>query len=255
MLTNTVNTPVDKITADIISILYNKPVLFPEKKMAVEIPRDTMRRYFGIYEFDPNFRMKIFSSGNKMYAQRINDADKFEIYYYKPGNFFLKRMDAQLEFSQFEHNSYQKLTLHQAPRNMDARLIEATPYELYDTIMQLDETFFNGYNNRNIDVLKTMFDTSLVFYHDKTGVTNYTQNIFTFQQNFMKKTVMRRALKAGSAEVYPIEGYGALETGSSIFYVTEPGQEERYSNSPRFVHLWRRTEAGWKLAKVISYDH
>lgn len=255
MLTNTVNTPVDKITADIVSILYNKPVLFPEKRTAVEIPRDTMRRYFGVYEFDQNFRMKIFSSGGKMYAQRINDADKFEIYYYKPGNFFLKKMDARLAFSQFQHNSYQKLTLHQSPVNMDATLIKAMPYELYDTVMQLDETFFNAYNNRNIDVIKTMFDSSLIFYHDKTGVTGYWQNVNIFQQNFMKQTVMRRELKAGTAEVYPIEGYGALETGTSNFYFTEPGQEERYSNSPKFVHLWRRTAAGWKLATVISYDH
>ncbi|HEU4632351.1 MAG TPA: nuclear transport factor 2 family protein [Flavisolibacter sp.] len=126
---------------------------------------------------------------------------------------------------------------------------------LYDTIAHLDSVFFNAFNTRNFDELKSLISENLEFYHDLGGVTNYDQNINAFKKTFESDRRVRRELVAGTLEVYPIQDYGAVETGTHRFYARENGQKEKLSSVAKFVQLWQQKDGKWKIARIISYGH
>ena len=119
LLNNMGNPQIDEITNAIVSILYDKPYKVPEVRMAKEIPAEKVKLYLGVFEFNSDFRLKIFSIDDKVYAQRIGEEQRFRIYYYKEDNFFLKKMDAQLEF-----RSGDKVILHQSGREMSGKKVK-----------------------------------------------------------------------------------------------------------------------------------
>ena len=127
--------------------------------------------------------------------------------------------------------------------------------ELYDTIAHWDSVFFNTFNSRNLDKLKTLLSENLEFYHDLGGVTNYDQNVEAFKKTFASDRTVRRELVESTLEVYPIKDYGAVETGTHRFYATEKGQEEKLSSEAKFVHVWQKKDGEWKISRIISYGH
>ena len=127
--------------------------------------------------------------------------------------------------------------------------------ELYDTIARLDAVFFNAFNTRNFDQLKTLVAENLEFYHDLGGVTNYDQNMEAFKRTFESERMVRRELVGSSLEVYPIKDFGAVETGIHRFYATEKGQQEKLSSEAKFVQLWQKKDGEWKITRIISYGH
>jgi hypothetical protein len=127
--------------------------------------------------------------------------------------------------------------------------------DLYDTIAHLDSAFFEAFNARKFDELKTLIAESLEFYHDLGGVTNYNQNMDAFKKTFDSDRRVRRELVEGSLEVYPIKDYGAIETGTHRFYSTEKGQQEKLSSEAKFVQLWQQKDGLWKVTRIISYGH
>jgi hypothetical protein len=127
--------------------------------------------------------------------------------------------------------------------------------ELYDTIAHWDSVFFNSFNSRNLDKLKTLLSENLEFYHDLGGVTNYDQNAEAFRKTFDSDRKIRRELVESTLEVYPIKDYGAVETGTHRFYATEKGQEEKLSSEAKFVHVWQKKDGEWKISRIISYGH
>jgi hypothetical protein len=133
-----------------------------------------------------------------------------------------------------------------------------TPYapvsrELYDTIAHLDSVVFDAFNNQNLETQKTLFATDLEFYHDSGGLTNYQQFIDNTRQLFDQNTGLRRTLIPGSLEVYPIKDYGAIEIGMHQFCHPENGKDD--CGTFKFVHIWQKRVDGWKITRVISYDH
>jgi hypothetical protein len=127
--------------------------------------------------------------------------------------------------------------------------------ELYDSIAYLDSVFFDAFNAKNLDRLKTFLSDKLEFYHDLGGVTNYTQNMDAFKRTFESERKLRRELVKGSLEVYPIKDYGAVETGIHRFYATEKGQQEKLSSEAKFVQLWEKKNGVWKITRIMSFGH
>ena len=127
--------------------------------------------------------------------------------------------------------------------------------DLYDTIAHLDAVFFDAFNTRDFDKLKTLLSQNLEFYHDLGGVTNYDQNVEAFKKTFGSDRRVRRELVESSLEVYPIKDYGAVETGIHRFYATEKGQQEKLSSEAKFVQVWQKKDGEWKITRIISYGH
>ena len=114
---------------------------------------------------------------------------------------------------------------------------------------------FDGFNAHDVNKIMSAFDSSLEFYHDKGGVTNYEQSKINFADLFErnKTTGLRRELIPGSMEVYPIKDYGAIETGLHRFCHEENGKQD--CGTFKFLHIWQKKNGQWKVTRVISYDH
>ena len=63
------------------------------------------------------------------------------------------------------------------------------------------------------------FSEDLEFYHDKGGLADYAETAHGFHRLFdaNKQSGMRRDLVPGSMEVYPVPGFGAIETNVRFF--------------------------------------
>lgn len=120
-------------------------------------------------------------------------------------------------------------------------------------IARLDSAVFSSFNNRDVQKFKEYFSEDLEFFHDKGGLTGYAHTIEFLQTLTNSKSDLKRELVAGSLEVFPIPGYGAMQIGAHRFTHTENNKIE--SATFRFVHIWRQSNNSWKITRVISYDH
>jgi hypothetical protein len=128
-----------------------------------------------------------------------------------------------------------------------------SPDSLYSVIASADSALFAAFNRRDLSRLASFFTRDLEFYQDNEGVENYAQTMRDFRQMFGQPAPLHRELVPGSLEVYPIKNYGAMEVGRHRFCHVENGKEDCGTFS--FVHIWRRTKAGWRISRVVSYGH
>jgi hypothetical protein len=126
--------------------------------------------------------------------------------------------------------------------------------ELFDTILQMDSIVFDAANKGDLEKLKTLFTEDLEFYHDAGGLDGYAKTMENFQRIFTNYGYTRRVLVEGSIEVYPIKDYGAIQTGLHKFCRLDNGVLTNCGTF-KFVHIWKRTPAGWKISRVVSYGH
>jgi hypothetical protein len=134
-------------------------------------------------------------------------------------------------------------------------ILSTDPKSLHRTILDLDSAMFTAFNTRDISTLRRLFAKDIEFYHDAGGLTNYEQNMKSFEETFKSKRKVRRELVKNSVEISAIRGYGAVETGIHRFYATEIGKNEVLSSEAKFVTLWRFKDGGWQATKIISYSH
>ncbi len=134
--------------------------------------------------------------------------------------------------------------------------VSTTDAAVFDTIATLDSVLFGAMNGRDLSTLAAMYDDALEFYHDRSGVLDYSENLRISRENFARRSeTVRRELDAGTLEVYPVKGFGAIEVGSHKFYTSVAGQPERLTASPKFVLIWQHTGGRWRVVRAISYGH
>ena len=124
---------------------------------------------------------------------------------------------------------------------------------LYNIIAHEDSLLFNAYNTHDLAKIKTFFTDDLEFFHDKGGLTTYAQNMQSFKENFEKNNGIQRELVPGSLEVYPVKNYGAMEIGEHKFCHEENGKQD--CGTFKFAMVWKNTNEGWKISRVLSYGH
>ncbi|MGU3376554.1 nuclear transport factor 2 family protein [Chryseobacterium sp. M5A1_1a] len=126
--------------------------------------------------------------------------------------------------------------------------------ELYNTIIKKDSLLFSAANKGDIDQLKTFFTKDLEFFHDVGGLAGYEETVDNFRRVAKNYAYTRRVLVPGSVEVYPIKDYGAIQSGLHQFCRLENGILTN-CRTFKFVHIWKQTNEGWKISRVISYGH
>jgi len=123
--------------------------------------------------------------------------------------------------------------------------------DLYKTVAGLDAALFDAYNHCNLDKLGAMVTEDLEFYHDKTGLAVGRQPfVDAIKNNICGK--VHRELVPGTLEVYPIEGYGAVEIGVHRF--THPDDPHALGEA-KFVTIWQLKDRVWRISRAISFDH
>ena len=98
-----------------------------------------------------------------------------------------------------------------------------------------------------------IFDPGLEFYHDTGGVTDYDQAIENTRKLFQSNTGLTRELIVDSTSVHPIAGFGAIQVGKHRFCHPEKGAMD--CGVFDFLHIWKKGEDSWTLARVVSYGH
>lgn len=130
----------------------------------------------------------------------------------------------------------------------------STESELYKEIKALDTALFDAFNRCADPVQLASFAhllaADLEFYHDRDGSSGKSKMVANTKKNACGR--YRRELIPNSLRVFPIGEQSAMEIGQhkfcSIADGSCPGQGE-------FLTLWKKTKAGWKATRMLSYDH
>lgn len=124
---------------------------------------------------------------------------------------------------------------------------------LYDEIARVDRALFDAFNAHDLSRVKKFFADDMEMYHDTGGLLSFADVVGGTESNFAKDNGLRRDLVPGTLEVYPIRGYGAIETGAHTFCHREDGRDD--CGTFKFLHVWRRRDGQWQITRAVSYDH
>jgi len=125
---------------------------------------------------------------------------------------------------------------------------------LYKVISALDSAVFDAYNRCEIDKMASYFSEDLEFYHDQSGLSVGLPALrAAVQKNICGK--VRRTLVEGTIEVFPLKGYGAVETVEHRFCDTKKPRCDKNDGIAKATMLWDNRSGTWKATRVISYDH
>ncbi|MDP3084695.1 MAG: nuclear transport factor 2 family protein [Rubrivivax sp.] len=121
---------------------------------------------------------------------------------------------------------------------------------LFDELVRMDKELFDAaFVTCNAGRFRALFTEDAEFYHDRTGAS--VGEAARTLKSCPRDNGVTRTLVPGSLEVYPMQGYGAIQIGRHVFARKgEPGSEEA-----KFVHLWKQENGVWRLARVLSFDH
>lgn len=133
-----------------------------------------------------------------------------------------------------------------AARAQDAH--DAPP--LSAEIARMDSLAFDvAFNECDLDVFLDVLDDDFEFYDDRSGLnTSLDAEVRSFRDRCSKEQTVTRKLL--DDRVYPLGDYGAVQVGEHEFSVGGVPVERS-----RFTHVWRRSETGWTIARILSYDH
>lgn len=123
LLSNASDRSLEKITAGIYAILYNKPYDLPKVRMAIQLPSATMQQYAGEYEIRPDLHVTITVRDQVLVALPTNQSEKI-LYPEKDDFFFQKEEDVQVEFTRNAAKTVDGFILHQGGRQMQCKKVK-----------------------------------------------------------------------------------------------------------------------------------
>jgi hypothetical protein len=130
--------------------------------------------------------------------------------------------------------------------------------ELFERIKSLDSAMFAVVYKCDAQKIESFLAEDLEFYHDKSGPTRSRAAFMeTQKKNFCgeRPFYLRREPVSGTMEVFPMDNYGALQTGEHIFYIKGPDGKEILDGRAKYVHLWKNDNGQWRITRVMSFDH
>ncbi|WP_295117661.1 serine hydrolase [uncultured Chitinophaga sp.] len=248
LLSNVANNKMNEIANSLLNtIYYGAPVPVAKK---VEHTSESLRQYVGEYKLREDLLVTITVLNGALHARPTNQSDKTLVP--DGGDKFhdSENEDIRLRFQRDATGEVNGFKFQQNGADMFAPKIIP---KLVKDILHMDSVLFNAFNNRDLNGMKQVFDTGMEFYHDKTGLTNYDDNIKAFTTTFALNNPPRRELIRNSVEIVPLGEFGALQTGEHRFCRVESGQVG--CSIYKFVTVWKKTSEGWKASRLISYGH
>jgi CubicO group peptidase (beta-lactamase class C family) len=123
ILSNVGSTRLGQLTKDVQSILYNKEYKVPEVLKEITVDRSMLTQYEGVYELAPTFKITVRLVDAALKAQATGQPE-FDLFAKSENVFFLKVVDAQLEFVKNEKGEVEKLILHQNGLHQPAKKVK-----------------------------------------------------------------------------------------------------------------------------------
>ena len=124
---------------------------------------------------------------------------------------------------------------------------------LQKQILYADSQFFTAFNQCDLATYSSMIDKGLEFYHDTGGVTGYDHTVQFMKDSCERNLGLTRTLLNEGTSIYPIKDFGAIQIGKHRFCHIEKGKND--CGTFGFTNVWRESEDGWKLHRVLSYGH
>lgn len=112
LLNNAGNPLLSEITNKLLAILYNKPYELPGVRKEITVPGTALQQYVGEYELQKGVNAKFFIE-NGVFKTQITGQRAFELYAETETKFFLKVVDATIEFIKDKEGHYNKMVLYQ----------------------------------------------------------------------------------------------------------------------------------------------
>jgi hypothetical protein len=144
-----------------------------------------------------------------------------------------------------------------------AKSLEHAKDPLFQTIVALDKQLFDAVDRCDMEKVASFWAEDVEFYHDKDGLTVGREKIVTSIKNNLCGKV-KRQLVPGTLEVYPLNGYGAVEIGVHRF-LHPWAQDHGVVGEAKFIHVWQNhvwqnqglqnKDGQWRITRVINYDH
>jgi len=139
----------------------------------------------------------------------------------------------------------------------------AQSQQQFDEVAAADQALFSAFFDRcDMETLAKMVTDDFEMFHDKNGYMAKSGKDFLdaiagtcARQKTGEDYRARRELVPGTLKVYPLNNYGAVEIGVHRFFQLLPGKPEKLVEVSEFTHVWKKEESGWKLSRVLSYDH
>jgi hypothetical protein len=103
--------------------IWNKTNKSLPAVMEIDVAESILDTYVGDYELGPNFILTVTREKNQLITQATGQS-KIKIYAETETKFFVKVMDAQLEFVKDASGKVEKLILTQGGRKMEAKKIK-----------------------------------------------------------------------------------------------------------------------------------
>ncbi|MBV9766365.1 MAG: serine hydrolase, partial [Acidobacteriaceae bacterium] len=102
------------------AVMHGEQVTLPSERKEITVSPDVLQTYVGTYELVPGVDMTITLEGSQLMTQ-LTGQPKFPLYAQSKTLFFLKVVDAQVEFSKDASGKVTQATLHQNGRDTVAR--------------------------------------------------------------------------------------------------------------------------------------
>ncbi len=118
-------------------------------------------------------------------------------------------------------------------------------------IAEKGAAMFAAFNACDGDGFGAYVEEGLEFYHDQAGLSvGRAATVEAVKNNVCNN--FTRQLLPGTLEVWPVPGYGAIETGLHTF--TKVGADAPHGVA-RFLHVWHQAGDAWRISRIVSYAH
>jgi hypothetical protein len=138
------------------------------------------------------------------------------------------------------------------PSITNGQSIYDQPEKLKEIIIEKDGLFWQAYNKCDVAGMSSFIDENFEFYHDKGGLTI---GLESFKKGLSSGLCangpqLKRVVKEGTVEIFPLNGIGAIIRGEHYFYIGN-----RADGLAKFTHVWKLSNNEWKMSRILSFDH
>ena len=112
-----VNGPAGQIAGNLAKVALGEKVVLPTERKEINVSPEILKQYVGTYELTPNFSLAITLEDGQLVSQGTNQG-KVSMFAESETMFFLKLVDAQIEFVKNEKGEVTNLVLHQNGRDV-----------------------------------------------------------------------------------------------------------------------------------------
>ncbi len=108
-----------KLGQQLMTLVQGGDVVLPGEREVAELTAEQIVQFEGVYAISPEFKLTVFQDGGKLMTQATGQ-NAFEIFPEGTDRFFVKVVDAQLQFNRSEAGTIESLTLFQNGQEIPA---------------------------------------------------------------------------------------------------------------------------------------